>query len=130
MAQTARNNSGFSLIEAIIALFILLIALLGLLGALNLSMNTEVQNEVRNALLKIIDQKRNDMESNIALCDNYAAATAINITNSTIQKYIPSYTIQTTKQDQGSNTICVANFSWTYKGKPEHTTRIIVVRNQ
>ncbi|MGE4546172.1 MAG: prepilin-type N-terminal cleavage/methylation domain-containing protein [Desulfurella sp.] len=130
MAQTARNNSGFSLIEAIIALFILLVALLGLLGALNLSMNTEVQNEIRNALLKIIEQKRNDIESNIALCDNYASATVINITNSTMQKYIPSYTIQTTKQDQGSNTICVANFSWTYKGKPEHTTRIIVVRNQ
>jgi type IV pilus assembly protein PilV len=130
MAQAAPSNSGFSLIEAIIALFILLVALLGLLGALNLSMNTEVQNEVRNALLRIIDQKRNGVESNISLCDNYTTATTINITNSTIQKYIPSYTIQTTKQDQGSNTICVANFSWTYKGKLEHTTRIIVVRNQ
>jgi len=130
MAQNARNNSGFSLIEAIIALFIVFVALLGLLGALNLSMNVEVQNEVRNALLKIIEQNRNDIESNIALCDNYAAVTTINITNSTIQKYIPSYTIQTTKQDQGSNTICVANFNWTYKGKSEHTTRIIVVRNQ
>lgn len=130
MVQIASNNKGFSLIEAIIALFILAIALLGLLGALNLSMNTEVQNEVRNALLKIIDQKRNDIESNIALCDNYVSATTINITNSTIQKYIQSYTIQTTKQDQSSNTICIANFSWTYKGKPEHTTRIIVVRKQ
>ncbi|OSS42977.1 hypothetical protein DESAMIL20_85 [Desulfurella amilsii] len=130
MAQVARSNSGFSLIEAIIALFIIIVALVGLLGALNLSMNVEVQNEVRNALLNIIGQQRNAIESNISLCDNYVSPTTINITNSTIQKYIPNYTIQTTKQDQGSNTICTADFSWAYKGKQEHTTRIIVVRNQ
>ncbi len=128
MAQTASSRNGFSLIEAIIALFIILIALIGLLGALNLAMNVETQNEVRNTVLKIIEQKRNEIESNIALCDNYTIATNINITNSTISKYIPNYTIQTTKQDQTSNTICIANFSWTYKGKLEHTTRIIVVR--
>ncbi|AHF97997.1 MAG: prepilin-type N-terminal cleavage/methylation domain-containing protein [Desulfurella sp.] len=130
MVQAARNKNGFSLIEAIIALFIILIALIGLLGALNLAMNVESQNEVRNAVLKIIDQKRNEIESNIALCDDYTNSTNINITNSTISKYIPSYTIQTTKQDQTSNTICIANFSWNYKGKLEHTTRIVVVRKQ
>lgn len=130
MAQSARRSHGFSLVEAIIALFIILIALIGLLGALNMAINAETQNEIRNSLLKIIDKQRNAIESNISVCDNYVSPTAINITNSTISKYIPTYTIQTTKQDQTSNTICIANFSWTYKGKLEHTTRIIVVRKQ
>ncbi len=136
MVKIARRKSGFSLIEAMIALFIILVGLLGLLGALNMAMNVETQSEIRNAMQTIIDKKRNEIEQaleqqqNTSTCDQYNTATTVNITNSTISKYIPSYTLQTKTQQQTSNIICIANFSWSYKGKPESATRIIIVGKQ
>jgi len=135
VARRLRRKSGFSLIEAIIALFILLVGLLGLLGALNMAMNVETQSEIRNAMQTIIDKKRNEIEQalkeqqNATVCNNFNNPNEP-ITNSTISKYIQSYSIQTATQQQTSNTICIVNFSWSYKGKPESATRIIIVRKQ
>ncbi len=135
MGQVARRKSGFSLIEAIIALFIILVGLLGLLGALNMAMNVETQNEFRNTIQTFIDKKRNEIEQALEQQNTTACEDAIkpcDIPNLTISNSstISNCTFQTTMQNQTSNTICIVNFSWFYKGKPENVTRIIIVEKQ
>ncbi len=56
MELIVRNNKGFSLIELMIALFILAFSLLGFLGAMINSIDSNLQNELRNTAIRLASQ--------------------------------------------------------------------------
>jgi prepilin-type N-terminal cleavage/methylation domain-containing protein len=63
MVATVRNNSGFSLIEVMIALVILLISLLGLLSVLINSIGANLDDESRNTAIRLINQTAETIHS-------------------------------------------------------------------
>lgn len=52
-----RNKSGFTLIEFLVAIFILMIGLLGLLQSVNLAINHNMQNDLRNTAVLVADEE-------------------------------------------------------------------------
>ncbi|MBI5874446.1 MAG: prepilin-type N-terminal cleavage/methylation domain-containing protein [Deltaproteobacteria bacterium] len=56
VAQYSRQETGFSLIEMMIALFILTVAVLGLLELTITSIKTNMQNDMRNASIRLTSQ--------------------------------------------------------------------------
>lgn len=51
------NNKGFTLIEFLVAIVILMVGLLGLLQAVNVAINSNMQNQLRNEALLVADSK-------------------------------------------------------------------------
>lgn len=51
------NNKGFTLIEFLVAIVILMVGLLGLLQAVNVALNSDMQNQFRNEALLVADSK-------------------------------------------------------------------------
>lgn len=52
-----KNNSGFTLIEFLVAIVILMVGMLGLLQSVNLAINSNMQNQLRNEALVVADSK-------------------------------------------------------------------------
>lgn len=57
-----KGKEGFSLVEFLVAMVILTIGLLGLLQAVNLSINHNMQNEIRNIAVTIADEMMLDQK--------------------------------------------------------------------
>jgi len=57
--QTAAisNNRGFTLIEFLVAIVILMVGMLGLLQAVNLALNHNLQNQMRNEAVIVADEE-------------------------------------------------------------------------
>jgi len=56
MERVLSNNLGFTLIEFLVAIVILMVGMLGLLQAVNLSINTNMQNQFRNEAVLVADR--------------------------------------------------------------------------
>ena len=54
-------NKGFSLVELLVAMIIIIVGLLGLLEAVNVSMQTNTQNQLRNEAMQIGDGEMNGL---------------------------------------------------------------------
>lgn len=52
-----KNSRGFTLIEFLVAVVILMVGLLGLLQAVNLALNTNQQDQMRNEAITVADQE-------------------------------------------------------------------------
>ena len=55
MDRASLNNQGFTLIEFLVAVVILMVGMLGLLQAVNVSINSNMQNQLRNEALLVAD---------------------------------------------------------------------------
>lgn len=55
-----KNSNGFTLIEFLVALVIMMVGLLGLLQAVNLALNHNLQNDLRNTAVMLGDEKMSD----------------------------------------------------------------------
>lgn len=50
------NNLGFTLIEVLISIIIMMVGLLGLLQTINVALNHNIQNQLRNEAVMVADQ--------------------------------------------------------------------------
>ena len=58
-----RNNSGFTLVELLAAMVIMLVGLLGLLQSLNIAMEYNLKNQMRNEVVRVAQDSMNYMRS-------------------------------------------------------------------
>ena len=58
-----RDKSGFTLIELMVAMFIMLIGLLGLLHSVNIAMEYNLKNQMRNEVVRVAQDAMNGMRS-------------------------------------------------------------------
>lgn len=56
-----KNNSGFTLIEFLVSIVILMVGLLGLLQSVNLAINHNLQNDLRNTAVVVADEELNKL---------------------------------------------------------------------
>jgi type IV pilus assembly protein PilV len=56
MERVLPNNKGFTLVEFLVAIVILMVGLLGLLQAVNVSLNSNMQNQLRNEAVVVADR--------------------------------------------------------------------------
>lgn len=58
-----QNNSGFTLVELLVAMVIMLVGLLGLLQSVNIAMEYNLKNQMRNEVVRVAQDAMNDMRS-------------------------------------------------------------------
>jgi type IV pilus assembly protein PilV len=58
-----QNNSGFTLVELLAAMVIMLVGLLGLLQSVNIAMEYNLKNQMRNEVVRVAQDAMNDMRS-------------------------------------------------------------------
>jgi len=56
MICVSQNNKGFTLVEFLVAIVILMVGLLGLLQAVNVALNSNMQNQLRNEAVIVGDR--------------------------------------------------------------------------
>lgn len=57
------NESGFTLVELLVAMVIMLVGLLGLLHSVNIAMEYNLKNQMRNEVVRVAQDAMNDMRS-------------------------------------------------------------------
>ena len=57
------NDSGFTLVELLVAMAIMLIGLLGLLQSVNIAMEYNLKNQMRGEVVRVAQDAMNDMRS-------------------------------------------------------------------
>lgn len=65
MTQTTllHDESGFTLVELLAAMVIMLVGLLGLLQSVNIAMEYNLKNQMRNEVVRVAQDAMNDMRS-------------------------------------------------------------------
>lgn len=108
------NNRGFTLIEFLAAIVILMVGMLGLLQSVNLALNHNLQNQIRNEAVNVADT---EMAKEMAKGYDQASITAANyFVRRQILNGYKNYSVSRTGQSlQNSKQI---NFviTWRHKG--------------
>lgn len=114
MEPARSSESGFTLIEFLVAIVILMVGMLGLLQMVNVALNHNLQNQLRNEAVNVLDA---EMGKEIAKGYNQGVITVRNYTSSRqILNAFKLYSVsQTGVTLQNSREI---NFqvSWRHKG--------------
>jgi len=115
------KNSGFTLVEFLVAILILMVGLLGLLQTVNLALNKNMETAFRNEALSLADEQMMQIRVKPFLCISATVAHPPNILPSPvrdIQGLSKEYTVQkiVAAPTAYSKEITI-NVGWDYKGK-------------
>ncbi len=122
------KNKAFTIIEAIISLFILLIVVLGVLYSLNLSINVNMQNALRNYALRITQSQTNEI-LNSASNGNVTETSFTKTVQVPINNFVQNYTVSVVPnvQTQQQVVLYTITVSWVYKGQSYYHTQTTAV---
>ncbi len=125
------NNTAFTLLEVLIALVILMVGLLGMLEAINVSIATNVRNDMRTQAAAIVEEQLAQKKSlpfdaiTTALNEPKSLAVPIKM-RSTVQNYSVTYYVDNISSNAKRINIGVR---WSYKGNNyEHVVSSIVTK--
>lgn len=127
-----RNESGFTLVELLVAMVIMLIGLLGLFQSVNIAMEYNLKNQMRNEVNRVAQDAMNKMRSlpfeSVSSASTEEVPTKIR--NST-RKYIVSKTVTaiTNPTSEIISRKYQVDVTWTYKNVPT-TYSVMSVRSR
>jgi type IV pilus assembly protein PilV len=109
------NNRGFTLIEVVVAILIMMVGLLGLLASINLAMDVNLRDYMRDEAVRVGEKAMNTTKNS-----GYASI-ATGTTTQTISEHVrgiaKNYSVTTTvTQLPNSRQISIV-VAWTYKGQ-------------
>ncbi len=97
-----RNESGFTLVELMVAMAIMLIGLLGLLHSVNIAMEHNLKNQMRGEVVRIAQDAMNDMRSRPF--DSISSSTSsLSSASSSLRNITRTYTVKRTVISGGSD---------------------------
>ncbi len=128
-----RNKEGMTLLEVMIALVLLMIISLALVKMSLLAMDTNVQNEMRDAAVSVAEQRMNELR-NTPFTDPLMLATPGTVESAitaTVRSVPQSFTPTRAITDINSTTKQVALYvSWVYHGMTYTHSITTVLRSQ
>lgn len=125
------NRAGFTLIELLVSLVITMVGLLGLLTAINLSIVTNLGNELRLQATGIAEDVLNEAKqqpfANITGSWTLATGTSPRLNDYYVRGSKKSYTVTKTVTDYTGTKRVSVGVSWLYKNQAlEHTVSTII----
>lgn len=123
MTTSSRNNGGFTLIEVLIATVILMIAMLGLLQSIDIALQFNLKNQMRDEAVYMGEKYMNEFKGRgyTAITGNYSTLTVA----SKIRGGKHNLTVDRSWSDMGANTKQLQILvKWKYKGV-EYENRVI-----
>lgn len=118
------GQSGFTLIEVMVSIVILMVGLLGMFQAINLALDKNLENQLRQKAIAVAEQQLNDLKGrsfssitgNTSGCVSVASGSAFK--NISVQRQIADLAVTDSKTKQVSIRVW-----WNYRGRPyEHQT--------
>jgi len=112
------NSNGFSLIEFLVALVIMMVGLLGLLQSVNLAINHNLQNDLRNTAVMLGDEvmaeqmKRGYDNLVVGIQQPYTTSRPV---LSAMKNYSVSTTINQVSSGSNSSRQVTTRISWQHK---------------
>ncbi len=111
-----RNNAGFTLVELMVAIVIMLIGLLGLMESVNIAMEHNMKNQMRNEVTRVAQDEMNSRRAepfgNFTATRNKSVASRLRGINRT-------YTVKSYAADIPNTKIvskkCQVDVKWKYK---------------
>ena len=108
-----QNESGFSLIELLAAMVIMLVGLLGLLHSVNIAMEHNLKNQMRNEVTLVAQDAMNEMRARPF--DSVSAVTFKNVSTH-LRNIKRSYAVTKTRIYNSSNSAKYqVDVTWAYK---------------
>ena len=122
--KMCRSQSGFTLIEVLVSIVILMVGLLGMFQAVNLALNKNIENQLRQKAVAVAEQQLNSLKgrsfSNITgNTSNFVRVASGSVfKNISVRRQIDDLAATNSKTKQVSIRVW-----WSYRGKPyEHQT--------
>jgi prepilin-type N-terminal cleavage/methylation domain-containing protein len=120
MLRKNRNgfNSGFTLLEVMVSMVILLVALLGTFQAINLALDKNVENQLRQKGMAVAEQQLNDIKARPF--SNITGASITSTVGVSMGPIVKNFSVERRVTDlsaSNSNTKQVSiRVSWLYRG--------------
>ena len=118
MPTAVRKNSGFTLVEAMVAIVILFISMMALLWALSMAVQHNMQNLMMNEAVKIADDQMNSLRTDKAFADLVTDATGVSVfrifRNSKIE-YKVTWAVQDLSAASNHSRVIQVNVNWKWK---------------
>jgi type IV pilus assembly protein PilV len=123
----SNKNAGFTLIEFCVATLIMMVGLLGLLQGVNIAIEQNLGNIIRNEAVSVADEQMVSIKTNASTFNGYTTLITLSTPATVSRKnrgsnfsYIVSRDV--TKKSTNSKEV-VTGVSWTYKNK-SHTHKV------
>lgn len=122
-----QDNSGFTLVELLAAMVIMLVGLLGLLQSVNIAMEYNLKNQMRNEVVRVAQDNMNDMRSRAF--DSVSSTTIIVPTS--LRNINRTYTVTRNVIATGTDASkrYQVDVTWMYKNVPT-THSVMTVRSR
>ncbi len=128
MAQVPsyNDNGGFTLVEVLIAILIMMVGMIGVLQSLNVAMEHNLRNQMRDQGVHVGEMVLNEMRG-----QDFDAAFTNETTIPMNIRGIPSrYTVERDVTELGADTKQYdVTVKWTYKGRP-FQNKVVTVRSK
>jgi type IV pilus assembly protein PilV len=109
------NNRGFTLIEVVVAILIMMVGLLGLLATINLAMDMNTRDYMRDEAVRVGEKAMNTTKNSGYA--SIATGTTTQTISSNVRGVAKNYNVTTTvTQLPNSRQISIV-VDWTYKGQ-------------
>ncbi|WP_119332912.1 prepilin-type N-terminal cleavage/methylation domain-containing protein [Geobacter sulfurreducens] len=129
MRTAGPGDKGFTLIEVLVAMVIILVGLLGLLQAVNVSMEHNLRNSLRDEAVRVGESTVYGMRR--LTFDNLTGETTLKV-NRSLRASTKEYTVKRNLTDLGGrSTELVVTVEWDYRGTTyQHRVSTIISNPQ
>ena len=127
MSMLPSKNSGFTLVEVMIAVFILMVGLLALLQSVNVAISQNLVNTLRDEGVSIAEQKMNEAKS-IPFDSMTGASTTYTVTRQ-VRSTSRDYTVIRKITSFSSTKKIQVLVNWTFKGS-QYQHQLASMRSQ
>lgn len=110
------NNRGFTLIEVVVAILIMMVGLLGLLAAIDLAMDMNTRDYMRDEAVRVGERAMNATKSTAYNSIAVGGPTTQTISTN-IRGVAKNYNVATTVEQLPSSKHISIVVNWTYKGQ-------------